>query len=420
MGFDGSLCRIASCRKWGTVAGVALATLALGVSGCALSSSPTAIRSIRALAHTPLSGSLVRVALASERKTASLVVTGAPLPSQHPFDVARYLGRPLYSVSNSRHEVALTFDDGPSSLTTPFIVRILQHYHAHGTFFFVGDRAARGPARAIVREVAGAGDDIGNHTWTHAELMSLSRAGVDYQIGGAQSALDRIDGGFPTFIRPRSGKFDKVALREATRLRLVLTLWSVDCYDTGAAPVSQIVHRATTGVKAGSIIDMHDRSFDTVVALSTILERLQEEGLHAVTLSQLLADSTPSSVVPMCFRNGATVFRAKLSTTLSTARVPSMIVGTVRLTNGVARYRILATLSGAGGVPIVGARVYLQTSKNGRTKWANTYRLTTDRAGQVSKSFEALTPMMRYWRWCVAASQGQKKLYSAVQEVRVR
>ena len=189
----------------------------------------------------------------------------------------------------AQHEVALTFDDGPSGSSMP-ILQILGRYGGS-------------PGPEIVKAMLRAGGDLGNHTWTHIGLSKLSRQAVDHQISATQSLLKGIDGRSPIFVRPRGGKFDSVGLAEATRLKLILTLWSVDSYDTGpSVSPSTIVRRATTDVRAGSIIDSHDHHPATVLALPAILDQLRRDGLRPVTLSRLLADSTPSSVVPPCFQ----------------------------------------------------------------------------------------------------------------------
>lgn len=281
------------------VLAAALSAVVFGVSGCAPSG--VLIDSLRRPLHPLVSEAISAEASSSARPSPPLVVTGAPVRFQHPFDVKAYLGRPLYETRNAKGEVALTFDDGPSARTTEAIARILRRHHAHGTFFFVGDRAVRGPGPAIVRHVEGMGDDIGNHTWTHSDLKGLSYQAVDQEIGLAQSALAKIDGGYPIFVRPRGGKVDAVGLDEANRLGLIITLWSIDGYDIGSATPAKIAQRATQDVKAGSIIGLHDRNPNTIRALPAILRRLRRKGLRAVTLSQLVADSTPSWFVPASF-----------------------------------------------------------------------------------------------------------------------
>ena len=62
--------------------------------------------------------------------------------------------------------VALSFDDGPSTVNTPKVLALLKQYQAHATFFVVGTRVKEG-AEVLKQEVA-QGCEIGNHTWDHA------------------------------------------------------------------------------------------------------------------------------------------------------------------------------------------------------------------------------------------------------------
>ena len=75
--------------------------------------------------------------------------------------------------------IALTFDDGPDPHWTPLILDVLARHHAHATFFVIGSRVNEYPdlARRIVAE----GNEIGVHTFTHAELSTA--AGVAAAAG---------------------------------------------------------------------------------------------------------------------------------------------------------------------------------------------------------------------------------------------
>src|SRR5690242_5766871 len=79
--------------------------------------------------------------------------------------------RILASVTTSKRVVALSFDDGPSPFT-PGILAALARYRAHATFFVVGTQVERYPS--LVRAERRAGDEIGNHTFTHADLQYLN------------------------------------------------------------------------------------------------------------------------------------------------------------------------------------------------------------------------------------------------------
>ena len=61
--------------------------------------------------------------------------------------------------------IALTFDDGPNDPYTRQILDVLAEYGAKATFFVIGKWVRQSPE--IVREVAAAGHEIGNHTETH-------------------------------------------------------------------------------------------------------------------------------------------------------------------------------------------------------------------------------------------------------------
>src|SRR5437868_1772723 len=67
----------------------------------------------------------------------------------------------------TRRAIALTFDDGPSE-STPAILEILAQYKAPATFFLCGANVDRLPA--IAREIAAAGNEIGNHSYLHPYL----------------------------------------------------------------------------------------------------------------------------------------------------------------------------------------------------------------------------------------------------------
>src|SRR5262245_43692171 len=64
--------------------------------------------------------------------------------------------------------VALTFDDGPDPVFTPRILDILAQFGIQATFFVIGKQVERHPE--IVRAIADAGHEVGNHTYTHRPL----------------------------------------------------------------------------------------------------------------------------------------------------------------------------------------------------------------------------------------------------------
>src|SRR5687768_5518441 len=54
-------------------------------------------------------------------------------------------GDVLWRVPEAEGKVALTFDDGPSPLTTPLVLDVLKQRGARATFFVLGSRAEAHP-----------------------------------------------------------------------------------------------------------------------------------------------------------------------------------------------------------------------------------------------------------------------------------
>jgi peptidoglycan/xylan/chitin deacetylase (PgdA/CDA1 family) len=79
---------------------------------------------------------------------------------------------PIISRGKSGEQaVALTFDDGPDPLSTPDLLRVLSKHLVQATLFVIGEKASGHPE--LIQEIVRQGHSIGNHTYTHDNLMLL-------------------------------------------------------------------------------------------------------------------------------------------------------------------------------------------------------------------------------------------------------
>ncbi len=69
--------------------------------------------------------------------------------------------------------VVLTFDDGPNPRFTPQILDILKEKEVPAVFFVVGRHVGEYPD--IARRIVEGGQEIGNHTYDHANVLRLRR-----------------------------------------------------------------------------------------------------------------------------------------------------------------------------------------------------------------------------------------------------
>src|SRR5215216_2375728 len=95
--------------------------------------------------------------------------------------------------------IALTFDDGPDPRWTPEIAATLKRLGVPATFFEVGEHVVEHPG--VVADLERDGFEIGNHTFSHADLASAGRL-RDLQISLTESAISGAAGVRPRFVRP--------------------------------------------------------------------------------------------------------------------------------------------------------------------------------------------------------------------------
>lgn len=185
------------------------------------------------------------------------------------------------------HRVALTFDDGPSPYTPALLVE-LKRYRVRATFFVVGQNVPL--YRGVVRAEALAGNQIGNHTDSHANLQWLDGDSAARQLDLTQRAVMDTTGHAPRWFRPPYGAVDTrvAAVAAANGLRTVT--WSVDPRDWTMPGVDAIVARVLDAVRSGSVILLHDGGGDrseTVAAVAQLVPLLRARGYRFVTVDRL-------------------------------------------------------------------------------------------------------------------------------------
>ncbi|MEW1775953.1 polysaccharide deacetylase family protein [Streptomyces sp. NPDC086777] len=187
--------------------------------------------------------------------------------------------------------VALSFDGGPSP-TTPKLLDILEQRHLHATFFVQG-RGHISKYPDILRRIAEAGEEIGNHTWTHPRLTDLDEAGARAELSRTQTAIEKITGTRPVLMRPPEGRTDRKVAEVCRELGLAQVLWSVTAKDYETTDSALITKRVLDQTHRDGIILLHDLHKGTVPAVPGILEALKQRGYTVVTVSQLLAPAKP-------------------------------------------------------------------------------------------------------------------------------
>ena len=212
---------------------------------------------------------------------------------------AQLYGRTLTHGSDPA-QMALTYDDGPNDPHTRHLLDVLARHQARATFFLIGKYVRQRPE--IARAIQSAGHEIGNHTYSHPNLIFLSAAKLRQELDDCNKALEDALGVKPKLFRPPFGGRRPNVLRTARAMGMQPIMWSVTAYDWSAKSAQAIVSNASSQIDSrrqsqGEIILLHDGSHlafgadrrPTVEATRKLLQ--QYAGKRFVSISGLAGHS---------------------------------------------------------------------------------------------------------------------------------
>jgi poly-beta-1,6 N-acetyl-D-glucosamine synthase len=217
-------------------------------------------------------------------------------------------GTSVRSVSVPRQTVALTFDDGPDGRWTPAILAVLARYHVPATFFVIGSHAVN--HGGLLRREVGAGDQVGNHTFTHVDLTYEPQWRVRLELRLTQAAIAAATGRHTILVRPpyssepsAAGADTVAAWQRIAHQGYLVTVSTLDTEDwRPTTTVDDIVARATPEGTSGAVVLMHDGGGNrakTVTALERLIPALQARGDRFVTIGGLAGLSNDTVMPPV-------------------------------------------------------------------------------------------------------------------------
>ncbi len=187
--------------------------------------------------------------------------------------------------------VAFTFDDGPvgtaSSATSIRIQDALKSNGFNATFFYWGNKINSSNSAEITRAF-NAGFEIGNHTYTHPNLTSMSASQISDEYNKTSEILKSLTGLSTFLFRP---PYLSVNDTVKSAIPTPLINCGIDSKDWDNASKDAIVNTIKTamsnGTLNGQIVLMHETYSTTAGAMEEILPYLKQQGWQVVSVSQL-------------------------------------------------------------------------------------------------------------------------------------
>lgn len=199
----------------------------------------------------------------------------------------------VFSGRSSKHEIALTFDDGPGVEPPPHaFIKLLAREHVPATFFEIGSQIPEYDASGKAeRSMLAHGDMIGNHSWSHPVMTALSPKQQKRQLERTTQAIKRRTGFTPCLWRPPYGAVNARLVSLARSLGLMTVMWDVDPRDWALPGTPAIYSGVVSAAHNGAIVLQHfggGPRYETLAALPKEIHTLRARGYRFVTVTKLL------------------------------------------------------------------------------------------------------------------------------------
>jgi peptidoglycan/xylan/chitin deacetylase (PgdA/CDA1 family) len=201
--------------------------------------------------------------------------------------------RLVYRVHTTAKVVALTFDDGWSPSNGHRILDILVREKVAATFFVNSVYVRWDPD--LWKAIAGAGFIIGNHTYLHGDVTTMTEAAIVRELLKNARVFHELTGATmaPLFRPPfgyRNPESDAAAARAGFP---TIVAWDTVAGDTGARASDAHLAAAALRGRNGSIVLMHVGPDSTPRFLESVIAGYRARGFSFVTVPQLLALRSP-------------------------------------------------------------------------------------------------------------------------------
>lgn len=195
----------------------------------------------------------------------------------------------------TQNTIYLTFDCGYENGNTEPILDALKKHDVKVTFFVVGNFLEASPE--IVKRMIAEGHTVGNHTYHHLDMSSISSMDAfKKETQDVENLFEQITGTPITkFYRPPQGKYNIENLKMAQELGYHTFFWSlayVDWYQDKQPTKDEAFGKLLKRIHPGAIVLLHSTSSTNAQILDELLTKWEEMGYTIKPLTELAGAAT--------------------------------------------------------------------------------------------------------------------------------
>ncbi len=195
---------------------------------------------------------------------------------------------PIYSVDTEEKKISISFDAAWGAEDFYTIMDVLDKHNVKTTFFMTGEWVEKYPE--CVKTLVEKGHDLGNHSATHPDMTTLSKAQQKEQILAVHNAVKELTGYEMELFRPPYGAYNNDVIRTCYEIGYYPVQWDVDSLDWKDYDAATIIDNVCNheSLDCGSIILCHNGALHTAEALDEMLTNLENQGYEIVPISELI------------------------------------------------------------------------------------------------------------------------------------
>lgn len=196
-----------------------------------------------------------------------------------------------YAEDTQEKVLYLTFDCGYENGNIEPMLDALKKHKAPATFFVVGNFLSTSPD--IVKRINKEGHTVGNHTYHHPDMSSIStKDAFEKELKGVEDLYKEITGEAMTkYYRPPQGKYSIENLQMAKDMGYHTFFWSlayVDWIEDEQPSKEEAFDKLLTRIHPGAVVLLHSTSKTNAEILDELLAKWEEMGYTFKSLDQLI------------------------------------------------------------------------------------------------------------------------------------